>query len=148
MYEFFLDHYLWIKALHIIAVIAWMAGLFYLPRLFVYHVTAEKGSDKSETFKVMERRLLKVIMNPAMIASWLLALLMLWLNPVLLESGWMHGKLTAVILLSGFHGVLAKNVRVFAADQNTKSEKYFRIINEVPTVLLFVIVILAVVKPF
>ena len=148
MTDFLLDQYLWIKAFHVIAMVAWMAGLFYLPRLFVYHADAEKGSELSETLKVMEYRLLKIIMAPAMGVVWTLGLLMLLLNPDLLKQGWMHTKLLAVFLMSGYHGVLAKNVRVFAADQNEKSDKYFRIINEIPTVLLLIIVIMVIVKPF
>ena len=148
MQEFLALHSEWLRALHIIAIIAWMAGLLYLPRLFVYHVDAKKGSKQSETFKVMERRLLKIIMNPAMIFAWVLGGLMLYANPALLEGGWMHTKLLAVFLLSGVHGMMSKHVRVFAADENVKSAKFFRILNEVPTVLMIIIVIMAVVQPF
>lgn len=148
MQDFFVEYYLWFKAFHLIAVIAWMAGMLYLPRLFVYHVSAENGSDKSETFKVMERKLLKFIMNPAMIAVWVLGGIMITLDPQMLSQGWLHAKLLLVFLLSGVHGVLAKNVKVFAADNNQKSEKYFRILNEVPTVLLILIVIIVIVRPF
>ena len=138
---------LWIKALHIMAVIAWMAGLFYLPRLFVYHVDAPVGSAQSETFKTMERRLLKVIMNPAMIVVWVT-------GPYLAGSGryfyspWLHAKLALVLALSALHGYLAGVVKTFAADRNAKSARFYRIINEAPTVLMALIVILVVVKPF
>lgn len=141
-------NYEWLRAFHIMAVIAWMAGLFYLPRLFVYHVSAEKGSDKSETFKVMERKLLKFIMNPASIVSWIFGGLMIWANPGMFSEGWFHVKLTGVIFMTGFHHFLAKNVRVFAADENEFSERFFRIINEIPTILMIIIVIAAVVQPF
>lgn len=149
MQDILMQNYEWLRALHIISVIAWMAGMLYLPRLFVYHTMAEKGSDKSETFKVMERRLLKVIINPAMMSSWIFGLSMLYANPGMLSgAGWMHAKLTLVVLMSAVHGVLVKHVKKFAADQNEKSDKYFRILNEVPTVLMILIVILAVVQPF
>nr|WP_314256454.1 protoporphyrinogen oxidase HemJ [uncultured Devosia sp.] len=138
----------WVKALHVISVIAWMAGMLYLPRLFVYHSVAEIGSDKSETFKVMERRLLKGIINPAMIASWVFGLWMIIGGWVSMSDGWLHAKLFFVLLLTGCHGVLAKYTRLFAQDKNTKPQKFFRIINEVPTVLMIFIVILVVVKPF
>jgi putative membrane protein len=138
----------WVKALHVISVIAWMAGMLYLPRLFVYHAVAEIGSDKSETFKVMERRLLKGIINPAMIASWVFGLWMVFGGWVDMMSGWLHAKLFLVLLLTACHGMLAKYTRLFAQDRNTKPQKFFRIINEVPTVLMILIVILVVVKPF
>ena len=149
MQDFLLQNYEWLRALHIIAVICWMAGMLYLPRLFVYHAEADAGSDTSETFKIMERRLFKFIMSPAMIVSWILGLAMLYANPGMLEgAGWMHAKLLFVVLMSAAHGVLSKNVRLFAKDENTKSAKYFRILNEVPTVLMIGIVIFAVVQPF
>src|SRR3954449_8195007 len=135
--------YEWIKALHVIAVIAWMAGMLYLPRLFVYHCDAEIGSKQSETFKVMERRLLKAIINPAMAVSWILGL---WLAYLLFKDGgfskahWLHGKLLLVIAMSGLHGFFARGVKNFAADRNPRSEKFYRIINEVPTVLMVGIV--------
>ncbi|MFN4211396.1 MAG: protoporphyrinogen oxidase HemJ [Devosia sp.] len=138
----------WVKALHVISVIAWMAGMLYLPRLFVYHAVAEIGSDKSETFKVMERRLLKGIINPAMIASWVFGLWMVFGGWVDMMSGWLHAKLFLVLLLTACHGMLARYTRLFAQDKNTKPQKFFRIINEVPTVLMILIVILVVVKPF
>ena len=138
----------WIKAGHVIAVIAWMAGMLYLPRLFVYHAVAEIGSDKSETFKVMERRLLKAIMTPAMIAAWVFGLAMVAQGWVDWSQGWPWVKAVAVLVLSGCHGMLAKYVRLFAADQNTKPQKFFRILNEVPTLLMIVIVIAVIVQPF
>jgi len=139
--------YLWLKAFHIIAVIAWMAGLLYLPRLFVYHCGAEAGSVQSEIFKVMERRLLKVIINPAMIVTWLLGLWLVWAGGFL-SAGWLHVKVFLVVLLSGVHGLFARWVRDFAADRNPRHETFFRIINELPTIVMIIIVILVVVKPF
>lgn len=144
------DLYLWVKALHIISVIAWMAGMLYLPRLFVYHCDAEVGSVQSETFKVMERRLLKAIINPAMIATWVFGLGLAF-TPGLVDwssDGWMHVKLLLVLGMSAVHGMLAKHVKNFASDSNQKSTKFFRILNEVPTVIMIAIVILVVVKPF
>jgi protoporphyrinogen IX oxidase len=139
--------YLWIKAFHVIAVIAWMAGMLYLPRLFVYHCDAEKGSVQSETFKVMERRLLKAIINPAMIVAWVLGLYLAW-DGGWFRSGWLHGKLALVLGLSAVHGLYARWVRDFAADRNTRPARFYRVWNEVPTVLLVGIVILVIVKPF
>ena len=139
--------YEWIKALHVIAVIAWMAGMLYLPRLFVYHCKAEAGSKQSETFKVMERRLLKAIINPAMIVTWLAGLYLAWAGHWF-SAGWLHGKLFLVLVLSGVHGFFSRCVRNFAADRNQRSQKFYRIINEVPTLLMIGIVILVVVKPF
>jgi putative membrane protein len=139
--------YDWIKAFHIIAVIAWMAGMLYLPRLFVYHVMAQAGSPQSETFKVMERRLLKAIINPAMIVTWVLGLLLVHLGGWE-RAGWMMAKFVLVVLLSVVHGALARWVRDFAADGNRHSQKFYRIINEVPTVLMIGIVLLVVLKPF
>jgi putative membrane protein len=139
--------YRWMLALHVMAVIAWMAGMFYLPRLFVYHCGAEPGSKQSETFKVMEHRLLTQIINPAMIVAWAAGI---WLIVAagLIHAGWLQAKLVFVLLLSGFHGMLAAYVRDFAADRNRHSEGYYRVINEVPTVLMIAIVVLAIVKPF
>lgn len=149
MQEIFSQNYEWLRALHLIAVMSWMAGLLYLPRLFVYHAETEIGSDKSETFKIMEQRLLKYIMNPAMIVSWIFGGLMIYANPGMLEGqGWLHAKLLMVVLMSVAHGVMAKNMRIFSADQNQKTSKYFRIFNEIPTLLMIAIVILAVVQPF
>jgi putative membrane protein len=144
--------YTWIKAFHIIAVIAWMAGMLYLPRLFVYHSVAEKGSVQSETFKVMERRLLRAIINPAMIAVWLLGLWLAWNGPDSrygwFASPWLHAKLVLVVALSALHGLFARWTKDFAADRNRHSQRFYRIINEVPTLLMVIIVILVVVKPF
>jgi putative membrane protein len=142
--------YLWVKAFHVIAVISWMAGMLYLPRLFVYHCDAPPGSAQSETFKVMERRLMRAIINPAMIAVWLLGLAMIWLMgwEAFKQSRWLHAKLVLVLVMSGVHGMLSRYRRDFAADRNRKSQKFYRIINEVPTILMILIVILVVVKPF
>lgn len=143
------DGYLWIKALHVIAVISWMAGLLYLPRLFVYHTQTAPGSEASERFKVMERLLMKAIMLPAMIVSWVAGLAMIWLGDLLTSyNGWMWVKLLLVVLLSGVHGFLSKTRKRFEVDGNEKPERFFRIINEVPTVLMILIVILVIVKPF
>jgi putative membrane protein len=139
--------YPWVKAAHVIAVISWMAGMLYLPRLFVYHTEAETGSDKSETFKVMERRLLRAIINPAMIATWVLGLWLAW-RGFGFAGGWLHAKILAVLLLSGVHGYLSASVRRFAEDRNEKPSRHWRIVNEIPTVLMIAIVILVVVKPF
>jgi protoporphyrinogen IX oxidase len=139
--------YMWLKAFHVIAIIAWMAGMLYLPRLFVYHCETAKGSIQSETFKIMERRLLKAIINPAMIAAWVLGLY-LAIDGGWFRSGWLHGKLLLVIALSAVHGVLVKRTREFAEDRNTRPARYYRILNEVPTVLMIGIVILVIVKPF
>jgi putative membrane protein len=139
--------YLWIKAIHIIAVISWMAGLLYLPRRFVYHVSAEPGSAASETFKVMERRLLNFIMTPAMALTWILGIAMAiqghWLG-----STWFLIKFALVIVLSLMHGLMSHWVLAFSTDQNRQTSKFFRIVNEIPTILMIAIVILAVVKPF
>jgi putative membrane protein len=146
------DIYGWVKALHIIAVIAWMAGMLYLPRLFVYHCAAEKGSVESETFKVMERRLLRAIINPAMIATWVLGLSLAWLGPDShygwFASPWLQAKLVFVVILSALHGFFSSWVKAFAADSNQHSRRFYRVINEIPTILMIVIVILAVLKPF
>jgi putative membrane protein len=146
------DIYGWIKAFHIIAVIAWMAGMLYLPRLFVYHCGAEKGSVQSETFKVMERRLLRGIVNPAMIATWAFGLWLAWHGPDprfgWFASGWLQAKLVLVVLLTAVHGLFARWVKAFASDNNRHSQKFYRIINEVPTIIMIVIIILVVLKPF
>lgn len=148
MHDLLLGNYEWLRALHIIAIISWMAGMLYLPRLYVYHADSEVGSEQSETFKIMERRLLKFIINPAMIAAFIFGLLMLYAVPALLQEGWMHVKLTAIFLMFGAHGVLAKHRKSFERDERKKSAKYYRILNEVPTVLMVIIVIAAVVQPF
>jgi putative membrane protein len=139
--------YLWIKALHIIAVISWMAALLYLPRLLVYHCSAQKGSIQSETFKIMERRLLKAIALPAMIVTWLAGLWLVYETGAW-RSGWMHAKFVLVLALSAAHGMQAKWVREFAADSNQRPERFYRLANEVPTLLMIGIVVLVVVKPF
>lgn len=139
--------YLWAKALHVIAVISWMAGMFYLPRLMVYHCDAPPGTPQSETFKVMERRLLKAIINPAMIATWVLGLY-LALEGFGFRGGWLHAKIALVLAMSALHGQLVRWVRDFAEDRNKRPARFFRIVNEVPTVLMIGIVILVVVKPF
>jgi putative membrane protein len=139
--------YLWLKSLHIIAMIAWMAGMLYLPRLFVYHCEAEPGSAQSETFKVMERRLLKAIMLPAMIATWIFGLWLAW-EAGFFRSGWLHAKLALVLAMSGIHGWLSRLSRDFANDQNRHTQKFYRYLNEVPTVLMILIVLLVVLKPF
>lgn len=140
--------YFWVKALHVISIVAWMAGLFYLPRLFVYHANAVKGSEVSELFKVMERRLYHAIMMPAMIASWLFGAIMLAAVPGYLSDGWLHAKLTFVVALTVVHFLLERYRRDFAADRNRHDHKFFRVLNEVPTLLLIGIVIMVVVKPF
>ncbi|PZQ78864.1 MAG: protoporphyrinogen oxidase HemJ [Ancylobacter novellus] len=139
--------YDWIKALHVIAVISWMAGLLYLPRLMVYHCDAPAGSAQSETFKVMERRLLKAIMNPAMIVTWLAGLWLAWDGGWYL-AGWFHAKFALVLAMSGFHGALSRWVKDFAADANRRATRFYRVANEVPTLLMIGIVILVIVKPF
>lgn len=148
MSEFLQTHYLWIQSLHLISVIAWMAGMLYLPRLYVYHASAVKGSELSETFKVMERRLLRFIMNPAMIATYLFGILMIAANPAVMSGGWIHVKLFLVVAMSGVHGFYGICRKKFERDENVHSPKFYRVWNEVPTVLMIVIVILAVVKPF
>jgi len=139
--------YLYLKAFHIIAVIAWMAGLLYLPRLFVYHAAAKPGSELSETFKVMERRLLTFIMTPAMIATWLLGIF-LALQGGFLSAGWFHAKLVLVLAMTVMHGLFSYWVDDFAFDRNQRPQNFYRIANEIPTILLIAIVLLAVVKPF
>ncbi len=146
---FLLHLYPWTKALHLIALIAWMAGLLYLPRLFVYHCAAAPGTETSEIFKVMERRLHKLIMTPAMIATFLFGIL-LALTPGLVDwhAGWFYVKLVAVILLAGVHGAMSRWRKDFLADRNRHPQKFFRIMNEVPTVLMLVAVVMVVVQPF
>lgn len=139
--------YLWVKAVHLIAVISWMAGMLYLPRLFIYHCDAPKGSVQSETFKVMERRLLTVIINPAMVVTWVLGLWLAWQGQFF-SSGWFLAKMAAVIALSAVHGHFSAAVRAFGEDRNSKPARYWRLVNEIPTVLMIAIVILVIVKPF
>lgn len=147
MSGFLSESYLWIKSLHLIFVIAWMAALLYLPRLFVYHVRAAPGSELSETLKLMEGRLLNIIMTPAMVASWIFGLALIF-TPGMISGGWLHAKLALVLGLSGLHGYLAVCRKAFAQDRNRRSERFFRILNEVPTVIMIAVVILAIVKPF
>ena len=139
--------FLWIKVLHIVSVIAWMAGMLYLPRLFVYHAAAEQGSVQSETFKIMERRLLRAIMNPAMIVVWITGPLLVYLGEFWTEP-WFWVKFAFVIVLSDMHHRFGRFRKAFEEDRNTKSEKFFRVINEVPTVAIIAIVIFVVIKPF
>ena len=139
--------YLWLKAFHVLAIIAWMAALLYLPRLMVYHASAAPGSPQSETFKVMERRLLRAIATPAMIASWVAGLALAhlggwWAAP------WLHGKLAAVVGLSVLHMAMARWVRQFREDANRRGPKFYRVMNEVPTLFMIAAVILVIVKPF
>ena len=139
----------YIKAFHVIAIIAWMAGLLYLPRLFVYHAASKKGSEQSETFKVMERRLLRFIATPAMLASWALGLMLAFSGVIdWSRDGWFYVKLALVLALSAFHGLLAMWTKDFALDRNTRSARFYRIANEVPTLLMIFIVILVIVRPF
>ena len=137
----------WITAAHVVAIIAWMAGLLYLPRLMVYHADAAVGSDMSETFKVMERRLLRAIATPAMLAAWILGLTLATLVGAWSE-GWFHAKLACVLGLTAVHGLQARWVRDFAADRNRRGARFYRIANEIPTLLMVAIVILVIVKPF
>ena len=141
------ESYQWIKAFHLIAVIAWMAGMLYMPRLFVYHCDAAPGSDMSETFKVMERRLLRGIMAPAMILTWGFGLWLLYLSETWREP-WMMAKFALVVVLTALHHLYALWRKDFEADRNKRSRKFFRIVNEVPTVMLIGIVILVIVQPF
>jgi protoporphyrinogen IX oxidase len=138
---------LWVKALHVIAIIAWMAGMLYLPRLFVYHADAPKGSDTSETFKVMERRLLKFIVNPSMILVFISGIALAFVTGYW-QAGWLQAKFILVLGLAGLHGYFARCVRAFAEDANERPARFYRVLNEAPTVLMVVIVVLAVVKPF
>lgn len=141
--------YLWIKAAHVISVITWMAGIFYLPRLFVYHCDVKPGSAESERFKVMERRLFKQIVNPAMMSTWTFGILLV-LTPGAVDwhAGWWHVKLAAVLLMSGFHGALSRWRKDFRDDANRHPQRYYRIANEIPTVLMLLIVVMVIVKPF
>ena len=146
MADLLFDYQQALLALHIVSFISWMAGMLYLPRLFVYHTGADTGSEMSETFKIMERRLLKAIMTPAMIATWLFGILLLWgFEFSQLSEGWMQLKLVCVLAMSGLHGLFAGTVRRFAQDKNEKPEKYFRMINEVPTLLMIITVFLVMV---
>jgi putative membrane protein len=141
--------YPWTKALHLISVFAWMAGLFYLPRLYVYHSAAAPGSETSEVFKGMERRLLRAIMNPAMIAAWIFGITLV-LTPGVVDwrAGWWHGKAVGFLAMTGFHMHLAAARKDFAADGRRRTERYWRIANEAPTLLLVLIVVMVIVKPW
>ena len=144
--------YQWILAFHIVAVIAWMAGMLYLPRLFVYHCAAEPGSVQSETFKLMERRLLRGIINPAMIVTIVLGVWLGWLGPDShygwFAAGWLQAKVALVLAMTAMHGLLARWMKAFGRDQNRNSAKFYRIINEIPTILMIAMVLLVVLKPF
>ncbi len=147
--SFLAPYLLWIKALHVVAMVAWMSGLFYLPRLYVYHCQVAPGSAEGERFKVMERRLLKQIMNPAMIVTWIAGLLMASIPGVVdMHALWFPVKLVLVLLMTGFHGACSRWRRDFLNDHNRRPEKFYRIANEIPTVLLVLIVVLVIVKPF
>lgn len=141
------NFYLWAKAIHVIAVISWMAGMLYLPRLFIYHCDAEPGSVQSETFKVMEQRLLRVIINPAMMVTWVFGLWLAW-EGFSFQPGWLHAKIALVLALSGLHGYFSASVRRFSEDRNEKPARHWRLMNEGPTVLMILIVVLVIVKPF
>ena len=139
--------YPWAKAIYVIAVMSWMAGMLYLPRLFVYHAEVDRTSAQSATFKIMEGRLLRAIINPAMIVAWMFGLWLAWTG-FQFTGGWLHMKIAAVVALSAVHGYFARAVRLFAEDRNDKSARHWRIMNEVPTLLMVAIVILVIVKPF
>ncbi len=140
--------YLWLKALHIISFTAWMAGMFYLPRLYVYHTTVAKDSEADLMLQTMERKLLRFIMNPAMILTFIFGVSMIVYDTGIMKQGWVHAKIMLVLGMAGFHGYLAKTRKDFIAHDGIKSNKFYRVINEIPTLLLIGIVILAVVKPF
>ena len=149
MQEFMSDYYLWIKSIHVIAVISWMAGLLYLPRLFVYHTRVAPGSEQDQLFQVMEAKLLRIIMNPAMIASWIFGLMLLADGTIAGDpAGWLYLKLAAVVALTAFHMMLARWRRQFQEGKNARAEKFYRAVNEVPTLLMILIVVMAIVKPF
>lgn len=140
--------YLWLKAGHVFFVIAWMAGMFYLPRLFVYHTEVMPQSEADRLFQTMERRLLRIIINPAMIMVWVLGLSMIVMDPSLLKQGWLHAKILLVLILSGLHGALSKWRRDFANGTNRRSARFYRLMNEVPTICVLIIVILVILRPF
>lgn len=148
MQGFLLEHYGALKALHISAVVAWMAGLMYLPRLYIYHHQSQPGGEAEKHFVVMERRLLKGITNPSAIVVWTLAGLMLWANPGLIKTGWFHLKLAAVIGVTGIHALYARAYKRFAAGERPRTEKFWRIVNEAPFVLMLVAIFMAVTEPF
>ena len=141
------DSYLWFKAFHIMAVIAWMAGLFYLPRLFIYHSDVAVGSESSELFKTMETRLYRIIMNPAMMMAWIFGLFIAW-QGMWFSAGWLHGKLLGVIAMSGVHVYYGRAVKAFGREERPRNARHWRIMNEVPALLMIVIVLMAVLKPF
>ena len=148
MSEFLSLAYPWVKSLHVMAVISWMAGLFYLPRLFVYHAErGQNGAEPAQSFQIMEEKLLRVIMNPAMVVSWVLGLYLAW-QVFAFQGGWLHAKIAAVVALSGVHGYFAKAVKSFGRGEYIKTPRYWRMMNEAPTLLMILIVVLAVVKPF
>jgi protoporphyrinogen IX oxidase len=147
MTMFLSNHIDWIKAFHVISVIAWMSGMFYLPRLFVYHTETKPGSAESERFKVMEQRLLKIIVNPAMIATWVFGLTLAILTEAYKEH-WLQAKFALVVIMSGLHGYFVGRVRAFAQDRNDKPARFYRILNEIPPLLMVFIVILVIVQPF
>lgn len=140
--------YLWIKAFHLLVVIAWMAGMMYLPRLFIYHHQSEKGGEAERYFIQMERRLLKGIINPSMVLVWILGILMLIANTAILSSSWFYVKLAAVVAISAIHGFYASSRRKFEAGERPRTEKFWRIMNEAPFLALIIIVIMVIVKPF
>jgi protoporphyrinogen IX oxidase len=150
MTDFINDYYLWIKSFHLIAVFAWMAGLFYLPRLFVYHADPQITAESGIMLQTMERRLLRAIMNPAMIISWIFGIMLVIYQAQIggFTQGWLHLKLTSVMALTVFHMMLAYHRKQFEQGINQKNHVYFRVINEIPTVFLIIIVISAIVKPF
>jgi putative membrane protein len=141
------DYYLWIKAFHLMAVIAWMAGLFYLPRIFAYHADVEFGSDTDKIFQKMERRLLRIIMNPAMILTYILGFMLIDILGIKNLGMWFHWKFTLVLLMTALHGFMAYWRKKFVAGNNSHSNRFYRIVNEVPTILMIIIVILVIVRP-
>ena len=148
MMMFLSNSILWIRAFHVIAVIAWMSGMLYLPRLFVYHTETVPGSAESERFKMMEARLLRIIINPSMIAVWVFGLLQIYIMGDIWQEHWLQAKLFLVLILSGLHGYFAMTVKKFARDANDKPARFYRILNEIPAVLMILIVILVIVQPF
>ena len=149
MVEFLNISYLWVKSMHVVSVICWMAALLYLPRLFVYHCDAKPRGELSETLKIMEHRLSKYIMTPSMVMTYITGgLLLMTPGLVVWSFGWVHAKIFFVLLLSATHGVMIKHLKLFKADKNEKPQKFFRILNEVPTILMILIVIMVIVKPF
>ncbi len=145
---FFQEYYYWLLSFHIISVISWMAGMFYLPRLFVYHTRLDAGSDASEMFKEMERKLMRIIINPAMTATWIFGLALSFGQDSWHAGGWFYIKFAAVLILSGFHGYLSRWRKAFERNENKHNEKFFRMVNEIPTILMMVIVFMVFLKPF